>query len=108
MLFCLHAVLFTLEIGLFQLLLGEQLVRALENGVSKYPVHEGRFPQVAGVTFGFDPTRPPGDRVDARHVKVDGDYVQPHKVTSFSCLWPTLMMLFQTYVLSDLNSFIEF
>lgn len=60
--------------------LGEQLVRAIENGVSKYPVHEGRFPQVSGVTFGFDPTKPPGQRVDARHVKVQGEFVQPDKV----------------------------
>lgn len=25
---------------------GQQLLTALENGVSQYPVHEGRFPQV--------------------------------------------------------------
>lgn len=58
-------------------------MRALENGVSKYPVHEGRFPQVAGITFGFDPTKPPGARIDPKHVKVGGEYVQLDKVTFF-------------------------
>ena len=56
---------------------GEQIIRALENGVSKYPSLEGRFPQVSdvfvlslhnkappmqvsGITFEFDPELPPG------------------------------------------------
>ncbi|KAK3703755.1 hypothetical protein RRG08_040940 [Elysia crispata] len=54
---------------------GAQLVQALENGVSKYPVKEGRFPQVAGLSFGFDPTRPPGQRVGGQLVKVRGEYI---------------------------------
>lgn len=28
---------------------GETIIKALENGVSKYPKLEGRFPQVIGV-----------------------------------------------------------
>lgn len=32
---------------------GEQVHRALENGVSQYPKLEGRFPQVAGLCFSF-------------------------------------------------------
>lgn len=32
---------------------GEQVHRALENGVSQYPKLEGRFPQVAGLRFAF-------------------------------------------------------
>lgn len=32
---------------------GEQVHRALENGVSQYPKLEGRFPQVAGISFSF-------------------------------------------------------
>jgi len=40
---------------------GEKLLAALENGVSKYPA--GRFPQVSGLNFTFDPTREPGERI---------------------------------------------
>lgn len=42
---------------------GAQLLAALENGVSMWPRQEGRFPQVSGVRFAFDPTLPPGARV---------------------------------------------
>ncbi|KAI8322095.1 Metallo-dependent phosphatase, partial [Martensiomyces pterosporus] len=45
-------------------LTGDQIRRALENGVSKWPAQEGRFPQVSGIRFQFDPDREPGDRVD--------------------------------------------
>ncbi|KAJ2745135.1 hypothetical protein GGI20_002397 [Coemansia sp. BCRC 34301] len=44
-------------------LTGDQIRRALENGVSKWPAQEGRFPQVSGIRFEFDPGREPGDRV---------------------------------------------
>ncbi|KAJ2852379.1 hypothetical protein IWW36_000266 [Coemansia brasiliensis] len=44
-------------------LTGDQIRRALENGVSKWPAHEGRFPQVSGIRFEFDPRRQPGDRI---------------------------------------------
>ncbi|XP_067652872.1 mannosylglucosyl-3-phosphoglycerate phosphatase-like [Haliotis asinina] len=54
---------------------GSQLHQALENGVSKYPKLEGRFPQVSGMVYGFDPSKPPGQRVDYRLVKVQGEYL---------------------------------
>lgn len=41
---------------------GEQLWRALENGVSGYPT-AGRFPQISGFQFTFDPARPEGSRI---------------------------------------------
>ena len=41
---------------------GKNIVDALENAVSKYPALEGRFAQVSGITFTFDPTKPEGDR----------------------------------------------
>ncbi|KAL5466915.1 hypothetical protein EMCRGX_G031077, partial [Ephydatia muelleri] len=56
---------------------GRQLVAALENGVSQYPKHEGRFPQVSGIRFSFDPSQPVGGRVLARSVCVDGTPVEP-------------------------------
>lgn len=42
---------------------GEDIVKALENGVSKAPALDGRFPQVSGLTFKFDPSKEPGSRV---------------------------------------------
>jgi len=44
-------------------LTGAQIKQALENGVSKYPSADGRFPQVSGLRFTFDPTKPAGSRV---------------------------------------------
>lgn len=41
---------------------GEGLLQALENGVSQYPAG-GRFPQVSGIVFRFDPEAPAGARV---------------------------------------------
>ncbi|KAL8575905.1 hypothetical protein ACOMHN_027303 [Nucella lapillus] len=52
---------------------GSQLLQALENGVSQYPRKEGRFPQVAGVSFGFNPTKPAGRRVSQDTVRVQGE-----------------------------------
>jgi len=41
---------------------GADLWRALENGVSGYPA-DGRFPQIAGFRFAFDPRQPVGERI---------------------------------------------
>jgi len=49
---------------------GQRLLDALENGVSQYPRHEGRFPQVSGMSFTFDPTQPSGQRVITESVRV--------------------------------------
>lgn len=51
---------------------GHQLLKALENGVSQYPKLEGRFPQVSGLKFSFDPLQPCGSRVVSDSVFVDG------------------------------------
>lgn len=58
---------------------GQQLLQALENGVSAYPKLEGRFPQVAGIEFGFDPSKPKGHRVDPNLVRVQGKDLNPEK-----------------------------
>lgn len=50
---------------------GSAILAALENSVSKLPALEGRFSQVSGLEFGYDPTRPSGDRV--RWVNVGGE-----------------------------------
>ena len=44
-------------------LTGENLVAALENGVSQVEEGGGRFPQVAGLRFRWDPEAPPGERI---------------------------------------------
>jgi 5'-nucleotidase len=41
---------------------GAAIIAALENGVSTYPALEGRFPQVSGIRFAFDPAKPQGSR----------------------------------------------
>jgi 5'-nucleotidase len=42
---------------------GETIVAALENGVSQVEEGAGRFPQVAGLKYTFDPALPAGERV---------------------------------------------
>jgi 2',3'-cyclic-nucleotide 2'-phosphodiesterase (5'-nucleotidase family) len=44
---------------------GADLKAALENGVGQVESQAGRFPQVSGFSFRYDPKRPPGDRVTA-------------------------------------------
>ncbi len=50
---------------------GEKLMAMLENGVSRYPDADGRFPQVSGITFKFDASADVGSRV--YDVKVGGE-----------------------------------
>ncbi len=49
---------------------GSDLRAALENGVSRVQDYEGRFPQVSGMSFVFDPKAPAGHRIV--EVKVGG------------------------------------
>ena len=42
---------------------GADLLAALENGVSQVEDGAGRFPQVSGMSFSYDPSRPPGSRI---------------------------------------------
>lgn len=42
---------------------GQAILDALENSVSTFPALEGRFPQVAGLFFEYDPTLAPNKRV---------------------------------------------
>ena len=44
-------------------LTGEEIVALLEHGVAAYPSANGRFPQISGVKFSFDPDAPAGDRI---------------------------------------------
>jgi 5'-nucleotidase / UDP-sugar diphosphatase len=44
-------------------LMGKQIAEALEYGVSGVEEEEGRFPQVAGLTFKYSPSAPKGSRI---------------------------------------------
>jgi 5'-nucleotidase len=62
---------------------GALLLQALEVSVSKYPALDGRFCQVAGIRFSFDPSREAGHRVLAGSVVVKGaplDLAKPYVV----------------------------
>jgi len=52
---------------------GAQVLEALENGVSQVEEGGGRFPQVAGLQYTFDPAAPAGARVSDVMVMIGGD-----------------------------------
>jgi 5'-nucleotidase len=57
-------------------LTGEQLLAALENGVSQVELGAGRFPQVAGLRFTFTPSYPRNSRVlEVEIEQSDGSFV---------------------------------
>lgn len=57
---------------------GELLLEALEHGVSAYPDTAGIFPQVAGMSFVFEPAASAGERIV--EVKVGGTALDPEKL----------------------------
>jgi 5'-nucleotidase len=57
---------------------GATIVAALENGVSQIEEGAGRFPQVAGMTYAFDPSQPAGSRIS--DVMVGGAPIDPGKL----------------------------
>jgi len=57
---------------------GNQILAALENGVSQVEKGAGRFPQVSGMTYVFDPAAEPGSRIS--EVMVAGAPLDPDKV----------------------------
>lgn len=57
-------------------LTGADVVKALENGVSQIDDGAGRFPQVAGLKYSFDKSKPAGAKVSDVQVK-EGDKFVP-------------------------------
>ena len=55
-------------------LTGEQIIAALENGVSQVEDEQGRFPQVSGLRFVWDPGAKPGSRIVSVEVEEAGGY----------------------------------
>ncbi|MDP5275770.1 bifunctional metallophosphatase/5'-nucleotidase [Chengkuizengella axinellae] len=52
---------------------GEEIVAALEHGVSKVEEQSGQFPQISGMSFTYDSSQPAGERVI--DVKVAGEEI---------------------------------
>ncbi len=57
---------------------GSQILAAIENGVSKVEKGSGRFPQVSGMAYVYDPSAPAGSRVVS--ITVGGEPLDPDKV----------------------------
>jgi 2',3'-cyclic-nucleotide 2'-phosphodiesterase / 3'-nucleotidase / 5'-nucleotidase len=55
-------------------LTGREIVEALENGVSKLPAQDGRFPHVAGMRFTYDSSKPENSRIEQVEVKNGNAY----------------------------------
>ncbi|WP_194540523.1 5'-nucleotidase C-terminal domain-containing protein [Paenibacillus sp. JZ16] len=55
-------------------LTGAEIKEAMENGVSKMPAADGRFPHIAGMKFYYDSTKPVGSRVLRIEVKGKNGY----------------------------------
>jgi len=62
---------------------GQTIVDALENGVSQVEEGAGRFPQVAGLRFAWDPAGAPGNRVRAVEVQEDGQWVDIDRTKTY-------------------------
>jgi len=58
-------------------LTGQQLRDTLEHGVSRVEDKSGRFPQVSGLSFTYNPQAPPGSRV--KEVLVGGQLLDPKR-----------------------------
>lgn len=61
---------------------GKDLLDALENAVSAYPKLEGRFPQVSGVSFVFNSTKPPGSRIEPQLVQIADEWLNLEQMYS--------------------------
>ena len=57
----------------------EQILKCLENSVSKVPALEGRFLQVSNLHFTFDPSKVPGQRVDSGSVMIGNSLLSGSK-----------------------------
>lgn len=53
---------------------GSTLWAALENGVSRWPASDGRFPQVSGMRYTFDPRLPAGSRITSLELNTGGGF----------------------------------
>lgn len=66
------------NVGVLVVLKGTDLRAAVESGVSQVADKAGRFPQVSGLSFTYDPKAPAGSRV--LEIKVGGQPLDPEAV----------------------------
>ena len=64
---------------------GKILKKILENGLSLWPKYDGRWPLTSGLSFKFDPSKPPGDRiVEGSLTTTEGVPIDPEKYYSLA------------------------
>jgi len=65
---------------------GDTMHKVLENAVSKWPIHDGRFAHVSGLKFSFDPRKPTLSRINIEDVIVmsTGEKIDPEKKYTLS------------------------
>lgn len=78
---------------------GHVILAALENSVAMWPKLEGRFPQVSGISFVFDPAKAPGSRVDARLVQIADEWIN---------LEQTYTLCIKSYIFSGCDGYVMF
>ena len=61
---------------------GQQILDAMENGVSQVEKGSGRFPQISGMEIVYDPTAPAGSRIVS--IKIGGEDLDVNKVYKFA------------------------
>ena len=60
---------------------GQTILKALQWSVSAYPQEDGRFPQISGLQFLFDPEKPAERRIFQAEVYTDdGSYLNMNKL----------------------------
>ncbi|MBN1889490.1 MAG: 5'-nucleotidase C-terminal domain-containing protein [Thermoflexales bacterium] len=62
---------------------GANLILALENGVSRYPDQQGRFPQIAGMRFTWSPSLAVGSRILSAEVLSGTQYIPLNPTTIY-------------------------
>eukprot|EP00118_Oscarella_pearsei_P011867 m.83044 g.83044 ORF g.83044 m.83044 type:complete len:568 (+) comp36325_c0_seq4:142-1845(+) len=78
---------------------GDVLLSALKNSVSHYPQHEGRFPQISGMTFSFKPSAPPCERIDPSTVTIQSDPLD---------LTKTYTVCVKSYIADGKDGYVQF
>ncbi|RWR35272.1 multifunctional 2',3'-cyclic-nucleotide 2'-phosphodiesterase/5'-nucleotidase/3'-nucleotidase [Sinirhodobacter populi] len=72
---------------------GSTMVKALENGLSQVEEGAGRFPQVAGLRFVWDPKAPAGERLVSVEVQKDGDWAPIEQDTVYGIVTNNYMRM---------------
>lgn len=75
---------------------GNELLAVLENGVSEYPLLSGRFCQVSGLKFSFDPRKPVGSRIVKETAMARTDSGEMEVITEeheYTCVLKTYMFI---------------